>query len=344
MSTIRDIAKACNVSITTVSNILNGNGSPSELTKQKVLKAAEELKYVPNFMAKNLKQKSTRLIGVIAEDLTVFNCPEIIDGINEYADEKGYTFLLGNLRLYKKYGNDFYRDEFHNYEKQVEEEFQIMTSKNVDGIIYVCAHSRKIASIPKESKVPIVIAYGYTEYEGVSSVLFNDEQGAYDITSYLIRKGHRLIGTITGDLRSIHTTSRLKGFQRALFENEILFNPDFVVNGLWKKEESKIQVNKLIESGVTGIFAMNDVMAVGVYDYAYDNNLMIGKDLDVVGFDNQEIASVIKPVLPTVSLPLHQIGRKACQILINQIEGVDMHFEKVYKLPCEIVLHEKKLE
>lgn len=336
MATIKDIAKKCNVSIATVSNILNGKGSPSEATKKKVFQAADELNYVPNFLAKNLKQRSTKMIGVIAEDLTVFNCPEIIDGINEMVDQEGYTFILGNLRLYKKFGNKFYTYDFEEYYPGVDEEFRIMNAKNVEGIIYVGAHCREIQAIKDQYNVPVVVAYGYTKSQQIPSILFDDERGAYDVTNYLLGKNAAKVGVLAGDEHSMHTSARLKGFQQALFDQGVLYNPEFLVYGDWKRSESEMAVKKLIEKGVTSIFAMNDEMAMGVYDYAYKNDISIGQDIHLVGFDNREIADVVKPGLTSVSLPLHKMGMEAAQVLISMIEKKD--YELDYKISCDLVI------
>ena len=110
MVTIKEIAQKCNVSIATVSNILNGKPNAGEETRKRVLQAVEELNYTPNTVAKNLKLKKTKAIGVIVEDITVFCAPEIIDGITSYCEEKGYHVLLTNLRLYKKYEDAYYSE------------------------------------------------------------------------------------------------------------------------------------------------------------------------------------------------------------------------------------------
>ena len=107
MATIKEIAKACGVSVATVSNILNKKPGASEATRNLVLKTAKEMNYMPNYVAKNLKARNTRSIGVIAEDMTIFSIPDIIDGITEYCEKVKYQILLTNLRLYKKY-NDYY--------------------------------------------------------------------------------------------------------------------------------------------------------------------------------------------------------------------------------------------
>lgn len=337
MATIKDIAQKCNVSIATVSNILNEKGSPSEATKQRVLEAAKELNYVPNFLAKNLKSGSKKMIGVIAEDLTVFSCPEIIDGIHEYVDQQGYTYLLGNLRLYKKYGNDLYQSDFRDYYQAVEKEFLIMSAKNVEGIIYVGAHCREILAIKEKYNIPVVVAYGYTRNSAIPSILFDDETGAYEVSKILVANKPEKVGVIAGLEHSIHTLSRLKGFQQALFESGILYNPNFVRYANWEREASKAIVGDLLDEGITALFAMNDEMAMGVYDYAYENGIDIGKDLYLVGFDNNETADVVKPGLSTVELPLHKMGLKAADLLIDMIENKRTPKESEYKIPCKVV-------
>lgn len=320
MATIKEVAKECGVSIATVSNIFNGKGRVSQETRERILKTADEMGYVPNMVARNLRQRNTRTIGIITEDLTVFNCAEIVDGINEYLEEKDYTFLLGNLRLFKKYENEFYHHE--NYRQQVQEEFRLMESKKVDGIIYVGAHCREIRSIPDRVKVPLAVAYGFASDRRIPSVIFDDEQAAYEATCELIRNGHRKIGVISGEKESLHTLGRLEGYQRALFEHQMLYDPRLNEIGNWSRDQGAKACGSLWEQGVTGIFAMSDVMAAGVYDYAGAHEIAVGRDLGLIGFDNRQISTAFKPALTTMALPLHEIGRKSAQVLVDSVEGL----------------------
>lgn len=335
MTTIKELAKICDVSIATVSNVINGTGRVSKETSQKILDMAKEMGYIPNMMAKNLKQKVARTIGIITEDLTVFNCADIVDGINKYLDDKGYTFILGNLRLYKKYDNNFYR--YEAYKAQVEEEFQIMKSKQVAGIIYVGAHSREIDSIPRDFELPIVVAYGYASKQHVPSVTYDDERGAYDAVSKLIQLGNERIGVITGDQRSLHTIDRMKGYQRALYEHKILCNPDLVKEGDWSSDSGYEGGKQLLEKGVTAIFSMSDVMASGVYDCANERGIEIGKGLDLVGFDNREICIAFRPTLTTMALPLEEIGHRSGKILLDAIEKKPQDNSLLHKIECKMV-------
>ncbi len=335
MANIKQVADACGVSIATVSNIFNGKGRVSEETKERIFRIAKEMNYVPNIMAKNLKQRRSNVIGIITEDLTVFNSVGIVDGIHEFLEENEYTFLLGNLRLFKKYNNKFYHNE--EYLNQVQEEFHMMKSAQVAGIIYVCAHCREINFLPDTDQIPVAIAYGLSKNESVSSIIYDDEQAAYDATNELIQNGHRKIGLIMGDKFSMHTSARMRGYQRALFDHDILCNPDYICEEDWTREKGYEAADTLISNGVTAIFSMNDEMAAGVYDYAHANNLMIGKELSLIGFDNREICTALMPALTTMAIPLSEIGRRAAEWIVDNLDECNPGVERKSHVKCSLV-------
>ena len=180
MVTIKEIAQKCGVSIATVSNILNGKPNASEATKARVLKAVDELNYTPNSIAKNLKLKKSQAIGVVAEDLTVFCTPGIIDGITKCCEERGYHVLLTNLRLYRKYQDAYYAND--SFVKIVDKEIRELLSKQVDGIVYVTSHERILKkSLPEHLPVPASMAYGYSKSDEYPSVAVDDKNGAYTL-------------------------------------------------------------------------------------------------------------------------------------------------------------------
>jgi len=336
MANIKEIAKESGVSIATVSNIINGKPGAGEETRKRILEIIERLNYTPNAIAQNLKQKNNKTIGIITEDLTVFNTAGIVDGINEYCDNHDYKFVLGNLRLYKKYDERFYdSDKYYN---RVLDEFKMMQSKQVEGIIYVGCRCRKLKCIPSKFPIPIVTAYGFNDNNEFSSVIFNDEQGAYEATNKLIEAGHRNIGVICGLQQSLHTQQRLVGYQRALYDNKILFNPQLIQQGDWQRESGYKASKALIEQNVTAIFAMNDVMAGGVYDFANNIELKIGKDVALIGFGNREASQAYNPPLSTMELPLFEIGRHSAEVLINILNEPNKEVEHYnYKIDCNFV-------
>lgn len=332
MATIKDIAIACNVSTATVSNIMNGKGKANQDTVKLVMKKAKELHYMPNYMAKNLKQKENKNIGIITEDLTIFHTPMVVDGIHACLEEKGYHFILGNLRMYQKYGDEFYLEE--DYEKQVQNELEIVMSKQVAGIVYVEGHCHTIRCFHESLTVPMVTAHGFSDNAAIPSVVYHDMQGAYDATCSLIRRGHTRIGVIEGVSHSYHTKQRLTGYQRALFDHKILYNPSMVAKGDWGRKAGRAGAKALVSKGVTAIFAMNDLMAAGCYDYLRENDLEVGKDISVIGFDDREICEAMSPLLSTVRLPLFEIGYKATELLLEMLSNGGSIEKGKYFIDC----------
>ena len=340
MATIKEIAKACGVSVATVSNILNKKPGASEATRNLVLKTAKEMNYMPNYVAKNLKARNTRSIGVIAEDMTIFSIPDIIDGITEYCEKVKYQILLTNLRLYKKY-NDYY---YHrtDYYGLVDEEIRKLIATQVDGIIYVTAHERIMHCIPDNLSIPAVMAYGYTESKNIPSVVVDDERGAYEMIRYLIAQGHKKIGVITGKADSLHAQARLIGYQKALRDEGLLYDPELIYYGDWGRESGHAGAEKLFKKHVTAIFCMNDLMAGGCYDWADESGIKIPQEISVAGYDNRELSSYYKPPLSTTELPLHDIGYRAAEVMIGLVEkkSGETAEPQVYKVPCKQLIRQ----
>lgn len=338
MSTIKEIARACNVSVATVSNVMNKKGAVGEETRKRILKVIEDMEYTPNYIAKNLKTKNTRSIGVIAEDMTVFAIPDIIDGITECCEKEDYQILLVNLRLYKKFSDTYYQN--NDYKTIVYKEIKKLQSKQVEGIIYISAHERLINVIPEQLKIPTVVAYGFTDKEEIPSIVIDDRNAAKEIIQYLISYGHRKIGVLAGKKDSVHTLARLEGYQKALFEGNILYDLNLVAYGDWDRLSGYRNADRLINKGVTAIFCMNDFIAGGVYDRLYELGKKVGTDIAVVGYDNREMASYEKPPLTTVGLPLHDIGTRAGEVIIGLLEKKEQIDHGIYSIPCIPYLRE----
>ena len=321
MATIKEIAKKCGVSVATVSNILNGKPGASEATRELVLKTAEKMEYMPSYVAKSLKTRNTRNIGVIAEDMTIFSIPDIIDGITEYCEKVDYKIFLTNLRLFKKYNDRYYhRDDYYSMVKQEIKKFVAMQT---EGIIYVTAHERVMHCIPENLSIPAVMAYGYTESKKIPSVVVNDQKGAYELIGYLIEKGHRKIGVISGKPDSIHAQDRLLGYQKALRDNQLIYDPELVCYGDWTRESGYQCVEKLL-------------------DRADELGIKVPQELSVVGYDNRELSSYYKPPLTTVELPLHDIGYRAAEVMMELLTGKIKTGtrELVYQVPCNQLIRQ----
>lgn len=337
MATIKEISEKANVSIATVSKVLNGKGRVTDQTRQHILDIASELNYRPNLYARNLKAKSTKTIGIITEDLTVFNAPEIVDGIAATCEENGYHYILGNLRLFKLYGNGP-KDPVRT-KAITQEVVDHMISNQVDGIIYIGYHSHLIVSPTDHHGTRFVYAYCTSEDKSVPSILYNEEKAAYEATELLLEHNPVKLGMVTGLPDSPHSISRIRGFQKAMFDHAIPYDPTLTIAGDWDRDSGYEAAEILIPQGVNAIFAHNDVMASGIIDYCNNNGIQVGKDVFLIGFDNREIASVCRPTLTTVALPLFEIGQAAATQLIDMLAGKEVS-ESNLLLDCTIIRRE----
>ena len=336
MVTLKEIAEKCSVSITTVSNILNGKSNVSEKTKERVLTVIKETGYRPNYMARGLRASKTNSVGIIIDDLTEFSSTGIIDGIMSYFDEHHYKAILENLRFYSKWGTKWYHNK--GYEDSVQQAIDEFESIKVDGIIYVAGHARSISCIPENMNIPLVISYAFTEQAGISTVEFDDEKAAFDLTNHLIKNGHKKIAVIAGTKTNIHTVRRLNGFKKAMKKNGLLIKDSDIKYGNWYSESGYENAKLLLEdSDYTAVFCFNDLMAAGVYDYLYEKKLIPGKDISVAGYDNRAMSQFLKPALTTVEIPLKDIGRKSAELLLQQIDNPDIFDAQHYFVQCGII-------
>ncbi len=338
MANIREISEKAGVSIATVSKVLNAKKGVSQATIDSVMSIARELNYRPNLTARSLKNGQSQTIGVITEDLTVFNTPEIVDGIDAYCESQGYHYILGNLRFYKRYGHHPQNTE--ECTELVHSLLDTMLSKQVDGIIYIGCHSHAVVPIRSNAGIPFVYAYCYSADPNIPSVLYDDQKAAYEVTQHLISKGHSRIGVIAGQRDSIHTANRILGYQEALYTSSIPYNPRFTVYGDWEREQGYQLCEQLIDTGVTAIFAQNDLMATGVIEYCNQHGIQVGKDLALIGFDNREIGTVCRPTLSTVSLPLFDMGQTATHLLLDMLAGNHVQCGQKLMLACSVIKRE----
>ncbi|WP_022772543.1 LacI family DNA-binding transcriptional regulator [Butyrivibrio sp. AE2015] len=341
MVTLKEVAERCNVSATTVSNVINGKAKTSEETKKRIMQVIKETGYKPNTIAQGLRVKKTRTIAVIAEDIAQFTSPPMIESIMETCEKKGYRVVVHNLRLYDRWSDTWYgqEDEYHSVLDPV---IKDILSAQIDGVIYLAGHARIIKTFNAGFNLPIVMCYAYSESPHIPSVVIDDEKSAYEMVSYLIKMGHERIGFIGGRMDNIHTAKRLMGYQKAMYENGLLFDPKLVYYGDWSRKAGHEGAKALLEQNVTAIFGISDRMTGGVYDYLEEKELIVGKDISVAGFDNESIAEFFRPKLTTTELPLREIGAKSAELLLDKLEGANGDSQigdepKVYKYPCKMI-------
>ncbi|MBP7176858.1 MAG: LacI family DNA-binding transcriptional regulator [Thermoclostridium sp.] len=345
MVTLKGIAQTCGVSISTVSNILNGKSNVSEVTKQKVLAVVEQTGYQPNYFAQGMRKQKTRMIGIIVEDLDVFSTTPIVEAIMADCEDRNYRTVLVNLRLYDKWQDAWYNDE-KRLQSVLQPSIKELLSIKVDAMIYVAGHCRVINCFTDDFSIPAVVVYGISKSPNFVSIVVDDEKGGYDVTKYLISMGHRKIGVIAGTPDNLHTLKRTIGYQKALFESGILYNPDLVRHGDWMRPSGYREMESLVKEDVTAVFCMNDIMAGGAYDYLYEHGIKVGQDISLAGYDNKEISEYFRPCLTTNEIQLKKIGKTASRIILETLEDSNpkIRNQEIIKIPCKLVVRDSVMK
>ena len=341
MMTVKEIAKLCEVSPSTVSNILNGKTNVGEQTRQKVLDCVRVSGYQPNYFAQSIRNQGSRMINIITEDLTVFGTNPIVESIMACCDDNNYRTILMNLRLYRKWRDTWYEED-DKIRAELKPAIQEAMSIRVNGIIYVAGHCRVINYFPDNFQTPVVIAYGMAKENKYPSIVIDDEKGGYDTTKYLIAKKHKKIGVIAGAADNLHTKYRLLGYQKALYEEGVLYNPSLIYYGDWERESGYDGIMNIFDRGVTAVFCMNDKMAAGAYDFLNERKISVGEKISVIGYDNMDLSDYLRPRLTTSEIQLDEIGRKAAEIMINLLENPEnaKNAPNITKMPCKIIERE----
>ncbi|WP_127491641.1 LacI family DNA-binding transcriptional regulator [Paenibacillus glycanilyticus] len=307
--TIRDVAREANVSIATVSRVLNGLTGYSDKTKQKVIKTIEDMGYHPNAIARYLNNRRTQTIGVMFPAVTNEFSSAVLQGIEEYALERGYSVLVCNTAVD---GN------------RTMKYLQVLRERQIDGIIFaseVLKHEYK--QMLDTMQVPIVLVSSKNEDPKVPFVKVDDRQASYDAVRYLIDKGHKDIAMIAGTPEDpIAGIPRLQGYKDALNDKGIPFRSSRVAYGDFHYDSGKAAMETLLEHerGITAVFAASDEMAVGAMNAAIQLGIRVPEDLSVIGYDNIRLSRMIYPALTTVGQPLLQLGRDAVDKVITMIE------------------------
>ncbi len=306
--TLQDIADRLGVSVATVSRALAGYSDVAENTRQRVLKAAKEMGYRPNIIARRLQQQRTETLGfVIPTYGPRFSDPffsELLAGIGNEAAEQEYDLLVSTRPP---------EEEMRVYERMVREQ-------RVDGMLVVrTRHQDPRIAYLIEQNFPFV-AFGRSDLSAdFPSVDVNGEAGMRQLTQHLIDLGHRRIAYVGAPPSLMFASHRLAGYKKALAANDIPFDECLLMVGqLTERSGHAAGRDLLMETPrPTAIIACNDLMALGLISAAQGLNLTVGEDVAVTGFDDVPLAAHSHPPLTTVRQPIYEIGRRICHMLIG---------------------------
>jgi LacI family transcriptional regulator len=314
--TIYDVAREANVSMATVSRVVNGNPNVKPTTRKKVLDAIERLGYRPNAVARGLASKKTTTVGVIIPDISSIFFAELARGIEDIATMYKYNIILSNSD--------------QNKEKELHL-LNTMLGKQVDGIVFMGGNiTEEHVEEFKRSPVPIVLAATMEESKQTPSVNIDYKQAAFDAVKGLLDKGHTDVAFVTGPLHDlINQQEKLAGYREALDSAGQAYQEDLVVEGDYSYDSGIEAYEKLAELPKlpSAVFVASDEMALGVIHGAQDAGKSIPDHLEVVGFDNTRLATMVRPQLTTVVQPMYDIGAVAMRLLTKYMnkEKVEDH-------------------
>lgn len=319
MSKIHDVAKRANVSIATVSRVVNpGRHKVNPETAEKVRAAVKELDYRPNALARALQMKKTMTIGVIIPDISNHYYAEIVRGIQGVADRAGYNIILQNTD----------RDP-----DQIVKSIYLLREKIVDGIIFSggTINGYEPLSALKELRDRVVVI-GRHDVD-FPAIMVDNIAGATLAVEHLIEMGHSRIGLIGWSEKSTTAKDRLSGYKNALAQNSCPYDQSLICQGSLTPESGYNQAKILLsqENRPTAIFAGNDQMAFGAIYAAIEMGLRVPEDIGVIGFDNIPLSSFFVPPLSTIAVPMSALGSDSMETLMGLIAGEQVSRMKLHQ-------------
>lgn len=310
--TIVDVAKKANVSVATVSRVMNGNYPVKAETKKRVLEVVEELNYIPNMQARELTQQKSATIGVVVPSINNMFFPEVINGIES-------SLKLNSLSLILACSNNDNEEEKLCVNN--------LLSRNVSGIIVIDPNTDNVKSnfynnISKQT--PIVFVNGHSVSTNISSVINDEAMGASMALNYLLENNHKDILFVRG--KDSYSYDVKEKVYKETMNDLNCFNPKNIINigngnsGETVDNTINIFLDILKTSSATAVFACNDLMAVGVLNACKKLNLDVPKDLSIIGYDNIDLSKFVEPKLTTIDQNMFLLGTNAAMLLLEKVE------------------------
>lgn len=329
--TLKSIAHKLGVSVTTVSRVLNGKSSRYRIsaeTEKIILKAARDLAYSPNQLARGLRLKRTNSIGYIIPDISNPFFASIAKSVEKYARKYGYSIILCDS------------EENTDIEK---ESLQLLISRKVDGLIIspVGLEVAHLISV-KQKNVPIVLLDRYFPNLELPFVTSDNYQGAFEAVNLLIQNGHTNIACIQGLRNTSPNTDRVRGYIDAHLKNGYKVDESLIVGDSFGEENGYIETKLLLKKTniPTAIFSISNLISLGAIRAIAEEGLKIPDDISMVSFDDQPYSRFLSTPMTTVAQQITQIGQIATKILFDQIEEKKSFNPQGIFLPTKMIIRD----
>ncbi|MFD9629061.1 LacI family DNA-binding transcriptional regulator [Peribacillus muralis] len=326
--TLQQVAKHAGVSTSTASLIVRNNPRISDATRTKVLKSMQELGYVYDRVAANLRSQSSDTVGIIITDISNTFFSEFLIGVHDALDEVGYTVLLGTT--------------FDSVSKQ-DHLLSTMLEHRVGGLILCPVSESTQETVDRLNEIDTPMVLAVRELPGVNSdyVGINYPEGARIAVQHLIEKGHKRIALLGGIRESSTWIERMEGYREALSSAGLEVDESLMIDSAPTREGGLEAVLKVLEDPEppTAIFCFSDLIAFGVMQGLRMKGFTPGKDMDIVGFDNVPVAEIYHPPLTTISSFPRRTGKEAANLLYQQMEKIKREQQRIILTP-ELIVRE----
>lgn len=307
--TLKDVAKQLNLSVSTVSRVVNNKGYVKDATRQRVLDCLEQCQYVPNEIARSLKTQESRTIGVLVPDICEVFLSRIVRGIDRVVSRAGYMLIVADS----------------NESKQVERRYlDILFQKRVDALV-IATVDLKGPNVDRflDHRKPVVFIDNLPQLKDreANYVIVDNRQASRLAVEKLIRSGHRQIAAIVGSVEETTGSERLGGYLDTLRDHGLPQEPALVAYGNYKTDDGYRCMTQLLEQRdahpFTAVYVTSEMMTIGALRAIRERGLAIGRDVSVIGFDVHDDLGLATPQIATIRQPEHEIGARVGRLLLK---------------------------
>ncbi len=332
---MRDVAKAANVSQSTVSRILAPSSSLSKVpiseeTTKKVLQVVKDLGYHPNQYARSLRGKKSQMIGMLIADISNPFYHPMVRAVQDVASQYHYSVMIAN--------SDHLREK--------EELFcESVIRRPVDGAIIIPYHltDDDLDNLMTRTGMVISALGNHIQHPEIDVTFADDTKASYEAVQWLIKeKGHQRIGFICANMDFPVSARRYGAFQKAMQESALLVPDEYVICGDWSVDNGRRAITKLLQlpEPPTAVFAASDTIAIGALEGAIELNFHVPEDIAIIGFDDIPAAKWVQPHLTTVSQFPGEMGALMAKALFERIMGEYTGTRRLYEVPCKFIERE----
>lgn len=330
--TIHDIARELNISASTVSRALQDNPSISRQTKEKINAVAASLGYRPNSLASSLRNKKTNTIGIVVPHINRYFFSSVISGVEEVAFKAGYTVVIAQ-------SNDLANKEISIVHS--------MFAGRVDGLIISIAMQEtnyEHLRLFRKKNIPLVFFDRMVPEIEADNIVVDDYNGGYRITQHLIDQGYKRIGHMAGPQNLSIYSDRKRGYLEALAANGIPYDESLIITSKLTFDEGTDATRQLmgLSNPPDAIFCANDTTALSSLIYLREKGIRVPDEVGIVGFSNEPFSRVVTPAITTFAQPGFEMGQKAAELILHQIEHKDKVFRTLV-MPTEVIVRESSL-